>query len=411
MYNMPKMFSDARRELMPKSSTKNIPQEIIDKIRPTYLDPKQFKYQIYSVTDALLKTKNGKNPTKLVFKGETLNKIRKQLPKIVDSNIDIYSLTAEDIEKLIYRTQKSIELTGENEIYINSQPVKIKDFIKDPITGESKGEVQIKPQEFPHPHEIKVQIGSAKLNDKIKQVTYASTTKQVIKSIDNNIIKLTFIIPDDQSKGGSCTIDVNIRDAKNITELIQFEKAIDALTNGEPISINGNLLTKDYKITNADGIRDTLNLYKKIFSIQKEFDGFNVSMQDNFTEQDINKIDTIYQSVVKKSFNVFEPNSSNCNLTMHKVKLDKSKDKLIGKNITVALLPPSSSIKISGKDLGDLSTLQIYYQYHADKFEGNNLKVSATKKSKVLVKVYKTRPQNVNDAMQKIVAEYENKGD
>ena len=164
------------------------------------------------------------------------------------------------------------------------------------------------------------------------------------------------------------------------------------------------------KITNADSIRDTLNLYKRIFSIQKEFDGFNVSMQDNFTEQDINKIDTIYQSVVKKSFNVLEPNASNYNLTMHKVHVDKHKDKLVGKNITVALLPPSSSIKISGKDLGDLSTLQIYYQYHADKFEGNNLKVSATKKSKVLVKVYKTRPQNVNDAMQKIVAEYENKG-
>ena len=72
---MPKMFSDARKELMPKSSTKNIPQEIIDKIRPAYLDQKQFKYQIYSVTDALLKTKNGKKPTKLVFKGGTLNKI------------------------------------------------------------------------------------------------------------------------------------------------------------------------------------------------------------------------------------------------------------------------------------------------------------------------------------------------
>lgn len=88
-----------------------------------------------------------------------------------------------------------------------------------------------------------------------------------------------------------------------------------------------------------------------------------------------------------------EPNASNYNLTMHKVHVDKHKDKLVGKNITVALLPPSSSIKISEKDLGDLSTLQIYYQYHADKFEGNNLKVSATKKVKCLLRSIKLDPR------------------
>lgn len=214
--------------------------------------------------------------------------------------------TDEEFWAVFNNAQRPIEVKKPR-YYIQDKEIEKEDVLKD-FTGQIKDiddgtKHIIKPIEFPEAVQIKIKANNNEYRYHLKRVPLISIHEKKFETIDDKIVKLSFIINEKKDRI-KFKLNIDFNKANNVAEIIKNKDEISDFINGPHI-----IFGKDLKIYSEDvakALNEILNFYLQIdevFTRNNITDNTgNTILLDNFNIQNVTTEELIDMEKIYISF-------------------------------------------------------------------------------------------------------------
>lgn len=281
------MFSNFAKTFKKNENDIEIPKEIIESLNNKL--PNGLKYEY------IKKGVCGITPT-----SDMTFHIKPKLPD------DFKGQSVEDLLEFMYRTQREIECSPDEDGFadINGFKLKMDDFVKFPLYEENfaTNVFVIKPEPFKK-FKISLEGNGIKRDVWIKRQPHPNMFKSFFKNdSDDDILKITYII-DEKNERIKYNFNIDIERSNSIKDILDTTKLFYALLKGE-FKINGVELSAYVKNKSFDkkenkAMKQTIRFWEKILEIENLVD---TKFMPNFpiTNADALLIEKLYRTLVEK---------------------------------------------------------------------------------------------------------------
>lgn len=257
------MFADFEKAFKDETIDKKIPIEIL-----SYLSrelPDGLKYE--DAGEGLCVLEPNADEIKLEINVPT------DLPEDFKPN------TINDLMEYIYRTQQILEVNPDKEgnITINDKKIKIEEFTKYPLVEKEAVNLKLylKPDPFPDPFNIKIE-GNGIIKDMLMQrQPYKSMDKRKFESIENKVIKLSYII-DEKNNSMNLNLKISVENSDNITNIIEalkiYQSFLDKTIKIAGSEMKNGTITSSTDNNKKNGMKETIEFWTKILDLEKKME-------------------------------------------------------------------------------------------------------------------------------------------
>lgn len=226
------------------------------------------------------------------------NELSITVPIEVPSNIKLNDNTK--LMEYLYRTQTELEIKSEY-IKINGNRIKVSEMFIRPLAKNDfeGGCFVIRPEPFPGP--IKLTVGCQEFNIEFEfeRQPYANMNKMLFKSINNNIVEISYII-DEIKMSLSVNIKLHLSNAVSAEEVVYAYKIYKAFKSGTATLGNMEINTKsndtnDEIYKNIDGI---IEFWNRVDELGKNFKVLFKPKQ-NLNQEDYLYVQKLYKSLIE----------------------------------------------------------------------------------------------------------------
>ncbi|MCI1171889.1 abortive infection system toxin AbiGii family protein [Enterococcus faecalis] len=249
--------------------------------------PEGMHYEFDGGSDYLLKSNDGSS-----LEMNVKIKIPEDLKKAGVRN-------ANDLTKLLYRTQREVEIEVPQFSH-KGNPITFSQLKKsfNPNIKEKNGKFYVVPKPFKEPFEIPITINDRQYKFKVKQVPFPSLEEEKYESIEDGIFFITINYNEETSKM-HFSLTYNLKKAKSIEEIIENKNLLQDLAEGN-VEIVGNkteILTKEQ----STALESLINFYSKLSDIEKEL-SIQFNPKEIITMEDVLNTDKAHISLVEDKY-------------------------------------------------------------------------------------------------------------
>lgn len=223
--------------------------------------------------------------------------------------------SADDVQELLYRTQRSIDV--KNVTYILNgkevgEEVIFKSFGATEETQQSKH--SIIPMKFPKPVNLPIKINDHEYNFQMERQPYASLTKVILSSINNTLIKLIITI-DEESQKFTITLNYNFDYVDSVEKILENKKLLIDY-HSRKVEVFGQEFNEK-KIDNTTDIEKTINFYEKLKKVADKF-SITFNVKQNLKYSDVENLEKIYTSFILDEYYYTNETISKFNISLKK---------------------------------------------------------------------------------------------
>lgn len=312
--NFKNAFSDKEREVI-------IPSAVIESLSETL--PEGFSYEPVE----------GKEILQLCADSMKIN-----IPITIAN--EKREIKPENLSEYLYRSQREIKgkLDVDGKIKINGHNFSINEIIVFPFDNismkERETEFLIKPPQFPGPFPLAIEGNDVKRILNIQRQPYEHMHKSLYKSVDKGVLNIEYII-DEKERSFKCNLNINIKDAKDVEEVVEASKIYDAFIN-KKVMLGGIEVGQNSHFIGDKEFISTLKFWERVYEVEqatkKKFD-VNVII----TEKEGMWIERLYRCLVEGRPYKEIIHTDMMTITMAE---DVNEEELLGGNISFQIIVP-----------------------------------------------------------------------
>lgn len=371
------MFSDLKHELFPENRSTKVPETVLKGLLPDSLKKTGAHYEAVGkrsvvLVEDLKKVKFGFGD-KIIKRA--VRKIEKKYPELSEIYIE------ENLSKIFYRTQTKINIFPEDEIFVKDKKIRARDLMKDAITGQGLTECTIGSEAFKGKIQLDMQISGKPITFVLTQQVFPSAEKQIFDTVNQKILKVKLIVPDNRSKGVSIQFNINLDAANDIKEIMDIKPLIAALIEDGNITLYGENIIKDKSVlSELTPILRQLEIYEMLDKVGTAYNKkFPVNW--NLTEQQFRNLQILYFSETTDDFFVIPA----FNVTFHVPDVSQL-EKALGEEISLTE-NRIENFKIDEIEISDIHLLRVFYKYKLEGIGKDGCRLVHTPNSRILIKV------------------------